>query len=58
MTTVSLGMADMFDVITLQLIGGGGMHTNPFIVWPVVIALLIIVILGVRVYIMDKRKQH
>jgi hypothetical protein len=48
----------ILEFVQLQIFGTPTAHTSPFIVWPVVIALLIITILAIRVYIIDKRKAQ
>jgi hypothetical protein len=48
----------ILEFVQLQVVGKASFNNNPYIVWPVVIGLLIIVILGVRVYIMEKRKEN
>lgn len=47
-----------FIFVQLQMVGAATAHTSPYIVWPVLGAIVIIVILGIRVYILEKRKQH
>ena len=44
--------------IPLQVGGGATAQTSPYIIYPVIGAILIIIILAIRVYIIEKRKAQ
>ena len=48
----------ILEFVQLQMVSGANVQKNPYFFWFLISVIVIITILGIRVYIIDKRKEN